>query len=46
MPRKDLLSRIVHDYLECERFDFRSAGSGSFFVDGLLKMRTCGFSSA
>lgn len=44
MSQKELLAHIVHDYLESEKFDFKNLDPYSFFVDGLLKMRTCGFS--
>ena len=44
MSQKDIWMRMIHDYLESENFEFRPMGEDGYFVDGLLKMRTCGFS--
>lgn len=44
MSQKDIVACIVHDYLESENFDFKNLNPYSFYINGLLKMRTCGFS--
>ncbi len=44
MGYKDTLARIIRDYLDSEHFEFSNIDTNTFYVDGLLKMRTCGFS--